>query len=173
MKNKALTLTELVVALGVLAVLAAIMIPSMTGVITDKEKNKFKAVYNIIENTVSNMINNEILYPAGNLTNTQNSQYFCNSFAASINTVTMLNCVDHTGSLTGSSKVIDFETSNGIQWAGFASSNSTDTWPKTIYVDVDGNDGANALDDDIFRVDIASNGKITPFGKAIEYLKED
>lgn len=171
MNKKAFSLSELVVALGVMAVLAAIMIPSMTSTLANKEKEQFVSAYNVVENAIATMINDESVYPAGNLTNTMDSQYFCSTFARSINTVTVLNCVAHTGTLLGASKVIDFETSNGYQWAGFASSTATDTWPKDLYVDVNGDDGPNALDEDVFQIKIASSGKITPVGtNAIQYL---
>ncbi len=61
--KKAFTLTELLIALGVIGVLAAILMPVITNMMPDQNAIMAKRAYYTVQNVVSDMINNGDCYP--------------------------------------------------------------------------------------------------------------
>lgn len=168
MKKKAFSLSELMVALSIMAVLSAILIPSLTKSLPNQDKYLFKTAYGLLSNTVNELINDDSLYPNGNFQNA-NTQYFCLNFANKLNTISV-DC----GSSPPDNFATNLTTSNGMSWGGLkvggqfnnaAHSNQIKLWIRK---------GLNDEGEDAYFVTIFDNGRLqvdTP--KGVEYLKED
>ncbi|DAA83811.1 MAG TPA: hypothetical protein DCS44_02005 [Cyanobacteria bacterium UBA10660] len=61
--NKAFTLTELLVALGVIGILCAILLPIIFNIMPNKSTIMAKRVYYTVQTVVSDLINDEACYP--------------------------------------------------------------------------------------------------------------
>ena len=61
--KKAFTLTELLIALGVIGVLAAVLMPIISNMLPDQNAIMAKRAYYSVQNVVSDMINNGDCYP--------------------------------------------------------------------------------------------------------------
>ena len=62
MKKAGFTMVEMMVVMGIIAVLSVLTISSMSGSV-NKNKAMFKKAYSIVEKNVSELINDETLYP--------------------------------------------------------------------------------------------------------------
>lgn len=62
-KHKGMTLTEVLIALGVVGVLAAISIPQINKVKPNQEMIKFKKAFSITQRIVSELVHDDDLYP--------------------------------------------------------------------------------------------------------------
>ena len=63
LNKKAFTLTELLIALGVIGILAAILLPVISNLLPDQNVIMAKRAYYAVQNVVSDMINNADCYP--------------------------------------------------------------------------------------------------------------
>ena len=63
-KAKGFTLTEVIIAMAVMGILAAVLIPAITKVTPDSDSILFKKAYSTLEKTVSELINDDMSYPA-------------------------------------------------------------------------------------------------------------
>ena len=61
--KKAFTLTELIIALGVIGILAAVLMPIIANMLPDTNAIMAKRAYYAVQNVVSDMINNGDCYP--------------------------------------------------------------------------------------------------------------
>ena len=136
MKNKiGFTLSEVMVTMGILGVLAAILIPAVMSVSPDQNKVMLKKAYYTLEKAVSDLINDDSNYPldppgtttdtgqtvsqgfhyktAGGTAIPANNNKFCYLLSESLNTVGTVDC-DPAGS--GASTGMSFTTSDGMLW---------------------------------------------------------
>ena len=72
MKNKAFTLTELLIALGVIGILAAVLFPIISNIVPDQDVIMAKRAYYTIQQGVADLINDQSCYP--DLTNASESE---------------------------------------------------------------------------------------------------
>lgn len=171
--KKGFTLSEVMITLGILGVLAAIIIPAVMNVSPDSNKVMFKKAHSTLEKTVETLINDDVNYPSnvtGQTTDGTNvtvargfnntditgtvvpagNDKFCYLFAQQLNTVGTVTC---TANQTGT-----FETTDGISWFITPS-----TFPlradsyNTIMVDVNGNKGPNCFRGDINGIACAAS----------------
>ena len=63
MKNKAFTLTELLIALAVIGILIAILLPVIFNIMPDQNALMAKRAYHAVQSVTSSLINNEACYP--------------------------------------------------------------------------------------------------------------
>lgn len=63
MKKSGFTLTELMIALGILGVLSALVLPMLNGNSPNRNRMMMKKAYYTIEDIVGQLINNDIYYP--------------------------------------------------------------------------------------------------------------
>ena len=70
MKQKAITLVEIIVAMTVLTALSLIALPAIKHNSEDAELMKFRHVYGTVSAVVSELIDNKALYPEGGFANT-------------------------------------------------------------------------------------------------------
>lgn len=189
MKNiKGFTLSEVMVTLGVLGVLAAVIIPAVMSVRPDTERVMFKKAYSTIEKSVSDLINNETYYPTdvtGTTTDTSllvpagfnnqtttgtgvpaSTDKFCYLLSQNLNTVGTVDCA----TASGANKT--FTTSDGMIWkvdtTTFVLHSSTYAGVNAVSVDVNGNKTPNCFYDadtcaepDQFKFRIRYDGKIS------------
>jgi len=127
--KKGFTLAEVMIALGILGILAAMLIPALMSNTPDNGKVMFKKAYSNFERTVSEMINDNANYPATDIDNGSgvmvNSGFhqtavgagttvpaaqnkFCYLLADKLNTITS-DCSTSTNPGV-------FKTTDGIQW---------------------------------------------------------
>lgn len=66
-KKEAFTLAEILIALTVLGILAAMLIPAIMKLAPSKNKIMFRKAYSIAEKTIDSMITNDQLYPASQI----------------------------------------------------------------------------------------------------------
>ncbi|MFA7659010.1 MAG: type II secretion system protein [Candidatus Gastranaerophilaceae bacterium] len=159
--KKGFTLSEVMVTLGMLGVLAAILIPTITKAAPDAKKVMFKKSYYTTEQTISELINDDIFYPATATTTVGGVVYqrgfnyttvttemnipsmtakFCYLFSQRLNTVGTVNCS------TASASNGTFTTSDGMDWtiresSGFPVDNTK--YEGYIVVDVNGSKKPN------------------------------
>jgi prepilin-type N-terminal cleavage/methylation domain-containing protein len=164
MKNiKGFTLSEVLVTLGVLSVLAAIIIPAVVKIGPDNNRVMFKKAYSTVEKVVSSLISSDADYPAdqtGTTTDTSvvvsrgfnyttlgtnvpvGNNKFCYLFSDQLNTVSF-NC---TAATVGGVPAYTMTTTDGMVWTFTAS---------TFDLDAD-----KYLTDNVLAVDI--NGTKIP-----------
>ncbi|MDD3150979.1 MAG: type II secretion system protein [Candidatus Gastranaerophilales bacterium] len=154
--KKGFSLPELLICLLVMGVIASMIAPSLTDLLPNKKKYLFKSAYKIVEQAVAELIQDDSIYPDGDFENATDATFFCDNFTSKVNTVSTVDCSQ---SLTAPDDEANFMTSNGQKWWGFYTTFATD--PATVYVDVNGDSGDNTVGEDILRIDIYKNGKIT------------
>jgi len=192
MKNKkGFTLSEVMVTLGVLGVIAAILIPAVTKVTPDANKIMLRKAYFTTEKVVNSLISDDSIYPIGTLTadsdgvmvskgfnNTDTTNMgvpvgndkFCYLFTQRINT-TSANC---TAATVGGVPAYTFTTSDGIVWtytvSAFALNPTAYTTVNVLAVDVNGtgkgdncfyNTCTGTKKADSYRFRIRYDGKMT------------
>jgi len=154
--KKGFTLSEVMVAIGVLGVLAALLIPAIMNTSPDSSKIMFKKANVTLQNSIEELINDDTNYPEditgtckdgtvtvncgfSNITLTANipagNNKFCYLLADKLNTVGTVTCPT-TG--TGS-----FTTTDGVYWqvyspAGTEFPTTSSSYNTTITVDVNG-----------------------------------
>lgn len=121
--KKAFTLSEALVTLAILGVLAAILIPVIDNVRPDKDKITYKKALYTMQGAVSNALDTTVYTMA---TNTQaywmddyfqkNPAEFCYSLANTMNTTGKVNCEGKHG--TSSYSNPNFVTSDGVRFWG-------------------------------------------------------
>lgn len=135
--KKGFSLAELMVALVVLGILAAILIPAMTSTAPDSDRVMFKKAYNTLENAVAELINDDVNYPGTVLGNDVNGTSvmrgfnytdiatspsipadqtkFCYLLSEKLNTIGQVDC--------RTDAIRSFTTSDGIIWRVFSQDN--------------------------------------------------
>lgn len=162
--NKAFTLTELLVALGVIGVLCAILLPVIFNLLLNKNTIMAKRAYYTVQTVVADLINDEACYPdLTNASDTDKRVGFddgfgyanCSKWGGDENTGT----IDYEGNqntkfLTlfkdkldiGTDNGTSFTTKDGMQWImhtqGFTNKNNKNAMT-LITVDVNGKDSPN------------------------------
>lgn len=114
----AFTLSEALVTLAIIAVLAAILIPVINDVRPDKDKIVYKKALYSMQSAVSNAMDSTIYSIAANvsdgwLSEGVNTSDFCTSVAESLSTVGTVDCVS-----TSSYDNPNFITADGIRYWG-------------------------------------------------------
>ncbi|OGI17205.1 MAG: hypothetical protein A2287_09900 [Candidatus Melainabacteria bacterium RIFOXYA12_FULL_32_12] len=163
--KKAFTLTEMLIVITIIGVLAAITTPILLDVFDEQDEKLYESAFKTVESVVSDLISDISLYPAGNFYNAD-AAYFCTNFSNKVNTVGTVDC-------TGSTVPGDpnFTTSNGMRWYGVRNVLSGNA---TIHVDIDGEgQGDDADASDILEIIITPTGKVTaPAGTETTYLAQ-
>lgn len=129
-KKKAFTLSEALVTLAILGVLAAILIPVLDNVRPDKDRIMYKKAMYAMQGAVSSVMD-EISAVATNTNSywadstVSNTVDFCQKVAGSLNIVGVDRCgvndwQNATPSQYGSGSEPDFITTDGVMWWGLA-----------------------------------------------------
>ena len=120
-RKKGYTLSEVLVVLALLGVLAAILLPAIARVRPDRNKMMFKKAYYTAERIVYELVNDDALYPSvsgkkgldylssvtfGGNTYSGNTK-FCGLFVRKVNTVNDYNSCPEDGK---------FKTTDGVEW---------------------------------------------------------
>lgn len=192
MKNrfKALTLSEILIAMVIVGVLAKILIPVIMNVLPNKNKALFKKAYYVTEKVVNALLSDETLYPEDVVapgfaytTNPvisdgvtyQGTTKFCQTFATKVNLGSDVNC----------SSVFNFKTNDGVTWA-LPTGAFVPGIPQVITVDVMGGttttngnspnciyNAATCPKPDQFNINVYNDGKLSITGtKEMEYLND-
>lgn len=103
MNKKGFSLPEVLIAIGIIGILAIILIPQMSKTNPSKNKVIFRKAYNTLAQIVANMINDDVAYPATQFdgtvprgfnytVSTESNNKFCTLLANQLNTVGDANC---------------------------------------------------------------------------------
>lgn len=131
-KNKfGFTLSEVLISLTILGVIGAVLIPSVTSMVPDKNKVILKKAYAVLEQDIYTLINDDVNYPYAqtytmssvlyhrgfnyvDATTNGSTNKFCYLLSDNLNTVGAVTCPDNNTkpSLSNTS----FTTSDGILW---------------------------------------------------------
>ncbi len=162
--KKAFTLSEILVSLVVIGVVAAILIPMLNANSPQKERVMYKKAVYSMQEALSTALN-DIGYSqdAANVGVDSSDSYwagvdaakFCNSVANAMNTIGSVNC-----GASGDKNSPNFVTSNGIKWWGLGGSAVTKASDKTIYVDVNGDAGPGTPGVDILKLNVKYDGRV-------------
>ena len=176
--KRGFTLTEIIIVLVILGVLALILVPNMLKMVPDDHNIKYKKAFYTIQEIINDMVNDpntcqgmdwnsgdgrwdehsgdDILATCYNGTNPRNlGEEICNR----LSTAEDMNCSDN-------SVITNVLTTNGMRWTlPNQTLNNTFNSAQTIYVDVDGGSDAPGnsrnAGNGVYRIDISADGKVT------------
>ena len=139
--RKAFTLSEALVTLAIIGVLAAILIPVLDNVRPDKDKITYKKALYSMQSAISNAMDTSVYSMAANAAaywkdNNVSDESFCEAIAEALNTSGKIRCT--TDSLPGgksSYTTPNFITTDGIRYWGLEGKFDDDAEDRTIYVD--------------------------------------
>lgn len=166
--NKAFTLTELLVALGVIGVLCAILLPIIFNIMPNQNTIMAKRAYYTVQTVVSDLINDEACYPdLTSASDTEKRVGFDDGFGypncSAWGGIDYTNTIDNEGNANTKFKVLfldklgitgvdvaanntTFSTRDGVQWAihamGYETKDSKDALA-LITVDTNGKSSPN------------------------------
>lgn len=165
--NNAFTLTELLVALGVIGILCAILLPVIFNLLPNQNTIMAKRAYYLVQSVVADLINDEACYPDLTSATTNKRVGFddgagypnCRLWGGEENTNTIdtpgnpntkfltlfTDKIDLSDDFTGSGTgTVKFSTKDGMDWAmtngGFSTANNVNA-KALLVVDVNGNKG--------------------------------
>ena len=135
--KKGFTFAELMISLVVIAVITAILYPTISELAPNNNKHLFKSAYKTIEMVVSDIANNTDSFPNGDTA----PATLCAAFASRLNLSTNNNSTCQANNTTtgeGENEVItnrrnSFQTTNGMRWHF---DTSADPAGVKIYIDV-------------------------------------
>lgn len=188
MPKRAFTMSEVLVTIVIIGVLAVILVPIIKHIVPNKSQMMFKKAYYVTETSISSLINDNGLYPddavnpgfANTAAVTVNGVVynnpalkFCQAFASKANISGPVDCT----------KPFNFTTNDGIVWSLPTGSFSTAS-SQVITVDVVGGttiktkdspncfyDASTCTNPDQFHINIFNDGKILlTDAKEMEYL---
>ena len=117
-QKEGFTLTEAVITMGVVGVIAALLIPLANRFRPDPVKVQYLQTYDAITYVAKELANNDLLFPANadNLTrpfigNANAPLIFCREFISGVNAPAGTQCESELGNITS-----NFTTNNGIAW---------------------------------------------------------
>jgi len=169
-KNNGFTLSEVMVTIGILGVIAAVVIPAVMKVTPSPTKVMFRKAYYVVEKTISNMSNDDVNYPSTELSGsdprwfnyTTDSTYtgnkFCELFADQLNFVGTATCPDKTSATATTIGT----TADGIIWRIYLGGSDSDavgqfpmtktasSYPTKIIMDVNGTKSPNCFTDSAY-----------------------
>ena len=136
--KKAFTLSEALVTLAIIGVLAAILIPVVSNVRPDKDKITYKKALYTMQNAVSNAMDSTTYTMASNSAaywkdDAIGDEDFCKAIAESLNIAGSYNCGCPAGEPTSNYDNPNFITTDGIRYWGLECKFTGDT--REIYVD--------------------------------------
>ena len=138
--KKAFTLSEALVTLAIIGVLAAILIPVINNVKPDKDRITYKKALYSMQNALSNAMDSNVYNVAANSAAFWKDEAippesFCQSIADALNTSGAIKCT--AGELAGPSSYSNpnFITTDGIRFWGLEGSFPENSDTRTIYVD--------------------------------------
>lgn len=178
MKKQGFTLSEVIVALAIVAVVAVITAPILGGIIPDKNKVAVLKVYKTISEINSELLNNPMIYRKGSCEDPNQPGVMLDCEGLNFDLQPMANPYDdarYSGNskyplllaskldtvedVNGNTLPINFTTSDGIVW-------SIDGGAGTYIIDIDlnGDNGPNCSEcrnADQYSFNIDNNGRIT------------
>lgn len=185
------TLAEVLVALGIVGVLSAIMLPMINKIKPDPIKSMYIATYDAIVQATHELAANTVLYPivdndwnykkaplfniskvkiAGREYGGDNSK-FCQLLGAAFNTIDTPVCSASAVTYSDSTfkDNISFTGTNGVQFmVSTTRSNNSSDYRSEVYFDVNGNNGKNCIhsssckNPDRFKLIISADGFVMP-----------
>lgn len=185
MKKYGFTLSELLIAMSIIAVASALMAPAISNIMPDKNKARVLKYYNAVQETTSNLLDSETLYYAipgfdsdGMPTLTCNNQLieYVNLTCTSKPIESSYNSTDYEGinkypnllrdKLLGNKTTTT--TPDGAVWTISPVNNADVAQGYTISIDMEPNNSVNHAYDsthkkpDTYIFKVAADGKVTP-----------
>ena len=128
--KKAFTLSEALITLAIIGVLAAILVPVINNVRPDKDKITYKKALYTMQSAVSDAMESTVYTMAANSAaywkdSNVGDADFCNAVADSLNTSGSINCSGSAGSSSYSNP--NFVTTDGVRYWGLEGKFNGDT----------------------------------------------
>ena len=157
--KKAYTLSEVLVVLLVLGIIAAFIIPAVMRTAPDRSALLYKKSFYAMQEAASKMINNPNMYPQGvqkagsvtqGLFSDGSKKDFCDNLTATFNVLETADPQTPTCTIVGANGAPNFYTTNGVAWYGFGGGES---FGENIVVNV------NCAGTD-YRIKVYKDGKV-------------
>ncbi|MBQ2644999.1 type II secretion system protein [bacterium] len=152
-KRKAMSMSEILISLVVIGVLAMITIPLLTKTTVNKEKFLYKKAVNTMQNAISAVMNENGVVNSSNFwpEMSQNGESFREQVGKKV-----IKLGNMSSSPSNSATEPDFRSNDGMLWWGLP-----DEWPENadyvdIHVDVNGEKGSNLESSDAGDYDTSS-----------------
>ena len=172
--KKAFTLTELLISMTIIGILAVISTQAIYHVNSQQYKNMYKKVYFQTKQIINEIINNEDYYTqnqtfADNIKITLNGEEIqgetalCNLIANKMKTIDEYNCESHPIFENGVATTdVNFTTVDNVSWILYTKPTNFNQGNGTILVDINGTKAPNRFEEDRFSIEVTKEGNTLP-----------
>ena len=151
-KTKGMTLVEALLVLTLTGLVAALSINIV------RPKSNYNLLYSSAYRFLRKSVGETLVATSSGVLGAD----LCTSLKSNLNIIddTSLSCA--TSSTASPFSTPNFILANTMRVYGFTTANDTSTYPKSVYIDIDGSNGSGVVDSDVFKFVINADGSVLP-----------